>query len=97
MAYRNQNQNQNQNEDEDEDEWEEDDNNDGDAFNDEEDEPTVPCPFCRQEILEDAPWCPHCDRYISAEDHARAGKPLWVIVAAVLCLAIAVWWVVAVF
>ena len=86
MAYR----------DQDEDEDEDEDAEDGDAFNDDDDEPTVPCPFCRQEILEDTPRCPHCERYLSTEDYARAGKPVWVIVAAVLCLAVAVWWLFAI-
>jgi hypothetical protein len=55
------------------------------------DEPTVPCPYCRREILEDVPQCPYCERYISAEDHAQPSKPVWVIVTAVVCLAIAIW------
>ena len=79
----------------DEDEWDDEDAGDGDAFDDDDDEPTVPCPFCRREILEDTPRCPYCERYISAEDHARAGRPVWVIVTALFCLAVAVWWVFA--
>jgi len=58
---------------------------------DEDDEPTVPCPFCRREILEDTPRCPHCERYLTADDVARRPKPLWVMVTAVVCLAIAIW------
>ncbi|MFM8953492.1 MAG: hypothetical protein ACKOOF_10600 [Planctomycetaceae bacterium] len=38
-----------ENEDEDED-WE----------NDSDKEPTVPCPYCRRDILEDSPRCPYC-------------------------------------
>ena len=68
-----------------------------DYGDDSEDEPTVACPYCRREILEDTPRCPYCERYISAEDHARSGRPLWVIIAAVMCLAVAVWWVFAAF
>ena len=59
---------------------------------DADDEPTVPCPYCRREILEDSPRCPFCERFISAEDHARPQQPAWVIVTAVVCLAAAVWW-----
>ncbi len=55
------------------------------------DEPTVPCPYCRREILEDVPQCPYCERYISAEDHAQPSKPLWVIMTALVCLGIAIW------
>lgn len=59
---------------------------------DTDEEPTVPCPYCRREILEDSPQCPYCERYISAEDHAAPGKPLWVILTALVCLGIAIWW-----
>lgn len=66
-----------------------------DSFDDADDEPTVPCPYCRREILEDSPRCPHCERYISAEDHAAPGKPLWVVVTALILLGMAVWWALA--
>lgn len=58
---------------------------------DDADEPTVPCPFCRREILEDTPRCPHCERYLSPDDFARRSKPMWVIATAVVCLVIAIW------
>jgi hypothetical protein len=81
---------------EDEDDLEEDEFEEGDdSFDDADDEPTVPCPYCRREILEDAPRCPHCERYISAEDHAAPGKPLWVVVTALILLGMAVWWALA--
>lgn len=76
-----------------------DDEDDADAWDDDADasadsdaEPTVPCPYCREEILEDAPRCPACGNFISAEDHAGTGKPAWVIVTALICLAMAIWW-----
>lgn len=53
-------------------------------------EPTVPCPYCRREMLEDSPRCPHCERYISEEDHSPR-KPMWVIATALACLALALW------
>lgn len=74
----------------DEDAWDED---DLDAVADD-DEPTVPCPSCRREILEDVPQCPYCGRFISAEEHAAPGRPLWVLVTAVICLGMAIWWAV---
>lgn len=55
------------------------------------DDPTVPCPFCRHEIFEDSPRCPSCGRYLSADDFARQAKPLWVVVTAVVCLLVAIW------
>lgn len=76
------------------DEWDEEENLDDD---DSADEPTVPCPYCRREILEDTPRCPYCERYISAEDHPAPRKPLWVIATALVCLGIAIYWVVAAF
>ncbi|MCE9630523.1 MAG: hypothetical protein K8S94_07380 [Planctomycetia bacterium] len=79
--------------DEDED-WGDDDTGLGD---DSDDEPTVPCPSCRRDILEDTPRCPYCERYISAEDRAGPDKPIWVIVTAIVCLAVAVWWLFAAF
>ena len=69
-----------------------DDAEDGYDSDDDDQEPTVPCPYCRREILEDSPRCPHCERYVSDEDHAATGKPLWVILTALVCLGIAIWW-----
>ena len=82
--------------DEDEDdEWYSDD--DADIGDDSDEEPTVPCPYCRNEILEDVPQCPYCERYISAEDHAGPRKPIWIIAIALVCLAAALWWVLMAF
>jgi hypothetical protein len=83
------------------DEWDglaEDDADDPDSFDGDDpgDPAIVPCPFCRQEILEDAPRCPHCERYLSDEDHARSRTPRWVLVTAIVCLAAAVWMALAV-
>lgn len=62
-----------------------------DDFEDEnDDEPTVPCPHCRQEIHEDSQRCPHCEQYISQEDSPRQLKPRWVIIGAVMCLLVLV-------
>lgn len=66
-----------------------------DIDHDVEDEPTVSCPHCGHEILEDSPWCPNCERYISAEDHAGPRKPTWMIVTALISLGIAIWWALA--
>jgi hypothetical protein len=72
-------------------EWEDDDYDcDGN-----DDEPTVPCPYCRREIFEDSPRCPHCGQYISAEDSPPGRKPWWIVVGVLLCLAaIWVWFVI---
>jgi hypothetical protein len=77
------------------DEWDPED--DADIGDDSDEEPTVPCPYCRREILEDSPRCPYCERFISAEDHAGPKKPLWIIATALVCLGVALWWVFAAF
>ena len=60
---------------------------------DDDQEPTVPCPYCQREIHEDAQRCPYCESYISAEDAPPARKPLWIIVGAILCLYVVYRWV----
>ena len=76
--------------DEDDDAWDDDSEADAD-LRDDDDDPTVPCPFCRRDILEDTPRCPYCERYLSPDDFARRSKPLWVLITAAVCLAIAIW------
>lgn len=79
--------------DESDDAWDDDSPSGDDS--DDGDEPTVPCPYCGHEILEDAPRCPACERYLSLEDSPAPRKPLWVIVTALVCLAAVIWWIVA--
>ncbi len=69
------------------------DNDEGDFDDDaDEDEPTVPCPYCRREIHEDAQRCPYCDQYISAEDAPAGRKPWWIVLGVVLCLLMVLGW-----
>lgn len=75
------------------DDWDDDDVDSGDD-SDDGDEPTVACPYCRNEIFEDSPRCPHCERYLSREDSAAPRRPLWVVVTALVCLAAILWWIV---
>ncbi len=75
--------------DNDDDDWDDEPDIDGQA--DDEDDDTVPCPFCKRQILEDTPRCPHCEQYLSEADFTRGSKPLWVIVTAVVCLVAAIW------
>lgn len=52
------------------------------------DEPAVvPCPYCGEEISEDAEVCPQCRSFISAEDAPPARKPWYVVAGAVALLA----------
>ncbi len=58
-----------------------------------EDEPTIPCPYCRREIHEDSLRCPYCEQYISAEDAPSGPKPLWLVLGVLLCLLLVGLWI----
>ena len=54
--------------------------------------PTIACPHCREEILEDAQWCPHCEHHLSKEDASTARKsPFWIIMMILALFCAAVW------
>jgi len=61
------------------------------------DVPTIPCPHCRRDILDDALSRRHWERYISEEDHAVPGKHPWMILPALVCLGAVIWWLFLVF
>ncbi len=45
----------------------------------------IPCPHCGETMLEDADYCPSCERWITDGETNRPRSPVWVmIVAAVL-------------
>ena len=70
-----------------------DDPDDADWDDDEGDEraETVPCPYCRKPVFEQAELCPHCRNFISHED-APSRKPLWILVGVIACLIpVALW------
>jgi hypothetical protein len=55
--------------------------------------PTVACPHCGGEVLEDSPRCPHCERYLSREDvPAQPRSWFWGVMMAIALVA-ALWWV----
>ena len=62
-------------------------------YPDDDDEPTVPCPYCKREIHEDSQRCPYCEHYISAEDAPAGRKPWWIVVGVILCLYIVFRWI----
>lgn len=70
----------------DEDQWDE-------AEIDSADEVTVACPYCGEEMFDDAPQCAACGNYISTEDLPAAPKPTWIVATAVVCLVMALGWV----
>ena len=62
-------------------------------WSEEADEPTVPCPYCREPVPEDAPLCPYCERYISSEDAPPPAKPVWVYVMLALSFVAVYFWI----
>lgn len=55
------------------------------------DDDTIPCPYCRQAIHEDAVRCPHCENYLSEED-APSRRSWLFLICALICLLLAVGW-----
>ncbi len=53
---------------------------------------TIPCPYCKRDIHEEAERCPYCENHLSQED-APFHIPLWLRVGALLGLAAALTWV----
>ncbi len=53
---------------------------------DEDEESTIPCPYCGEEVHEDSQRCPHCEQYISQEDAPPARRPWWLILGVAACL-----------
>lgn len=76
------------------DELEDDDLEDDDWPDEEDDAPTVPCPYCGREIHEETPWCPYCENYLSAADSPPQRKPWWLVVGVVVCLYAVYRWIV---
>jgi hypothetical protein len=60
---------------------------------DDDEEPTVECPYCRREIHEDSPRCPYCEQYISQEDAPPSRKPWWLIAGVAVCLLLVYLWI----
>lgn len=68
------------------------DENEDDYADEDEGEPTIPCPYCREEIHEDSSRCPECGAWISREDAPPARKPWWIIIGVIAGLyAVARW------
>lgn len=54
---------------------------------------TVPCPFCKRPVHEDADLCRHCRNYIGGEDAPRRRVPPFVWIGAALAALGAMTWV----
>ena len=57
------------------------------------DDPTTPCPHCKEPIHDEAEQCPNCGYYISEEDAPPARKPLWIVLGTILCLFAVYLWI----
>jgi DNA-directed RNA polymerase subunit RPC12/RpoP len=66
---------------------------DDDYPDEDEDESTVPCPYCKREIHEDAQRCPYCEHYIFEEDAPPARKPWWIVAGVIVCLYVVFRWI----
>ena len=76
-----------------EDDWDAADDWDAGDGDDEEDS-TIPCPYCGHEVHEDSPRCPSCENYLSLEDAPSkpTNKPWWVLLGAGLGLLVFLRW-----
>lgn len=60
---------------------------DNDEFNnDRDDDGYIPCPHCGETMLEDADYCPACERWITDGTTNKPRSPLWVAIVAALLL-----------
>lgn len=75
------------------DDFDEDDEQDDDidAWDEDSDDDTYPCPYCGAAVYEDAEWCPSCEKYLSDEDAPPRGKPWWIIAGALAVLTAFLW------
>ena len=54
---------------------------------------TVPCPFCRENVYDNAEWCPHCRNYLFYEGAPLPEKPWWLVGGVVACLLVVLYWI----
>jgi hypothetical protein len=54
---------------------------------------TVPCPFCRAQVYDNAEWCPHCRNYLFYDGPPLREKPWWLIGGVVSCLVVVLYWI----
>ena len=53
---------------------------------------TIPCPHCGEDVYDDAEQCPHCGQYLSEETAPRSARPWWILVGVAICIVIVVAW-----
>jgi hypothetical protein len=54
---------------------------------------TVACPYCREQVYEDAEWCPHCGRWIERwrSRSWAARHPFMAVVGVLVLLSFVMW------
>jgi hypothetical protein len=74
--------------------YEDDSDEEFDPSDGEDEESTVPCPYCRRHIHEDAQRCPYCENYLSEEDAPPGRKPWWLLLGVLAALYAVYRWIV---
>lgn len=54
---------------------------------------TVPCPFCREPVYDNAERCPHCGSWLFYEGPAPRDKPWWLLGGVAVCLVVVILWI----
>ena len=57
-------------------------------------ETTIPCPYCQRDIHKESVRCPYCERYLSEEDAPPSRRPWWLIAGVVAGLFAVYWWII---
>jgi hypothetical protein len=58
------------------------------------DRDTIACPDCGREIYADASHCPYCRTLLTRDEYTGSHrKPMWFVITAIVCLVIALLWV----
>ena len=66
------------------DDWDADDPYGDDAWDEDGETLTTPCPHCGADVYEDAPACPVCGEYVTRSSTALTGMPRWFAVLGVI-------------
>ncbi len=73
-------------------EWEDEEDIYDESTEDDED-PTIACPYCKRKIHEDSERCLNCEHYISSEDVPPQRKSWLIVIGTVLCLYVVYRWI----
>jgi endogenous inhibitor of DNA gyrase (YacG/DUF329 family) len=53
---------------------------------------TIPCPHCGEDVHDDAEQCPACGQFLSQEDAPAVSRPWWILVGVAICILIVIAW-----